>query len=268
MNRMTCGAKPIPRQFATAGALVLALAVASLAGCGQEGKTIQTDLPVLGVAYDATVATVSTDTTSGAVTATANVKFKVLTTYANGCEARGGLELRRENPAAPFLYVITPLARYTADEECNIGAAGDTLQTITVRSLSLRLPPSGSVDSVARFEVRGFGAPPIRFDLHFDDVSNNDMTTGFYVNVEDKDTGAPIDGANVRVERFGTPDVLSEGPTAGGGRYAFDVPCAGTAGEDHDRYVVKVSYAGRITIFRAAEHPALCKRREIIFVRV
>lgn len=267
MNRTTHGAQPIPRRFATAGALVLALAAASLAGCGQEGKTIQTDLPVLGVAYDATEVTATTDTTTGAVTAVANVKFKVLTTYANGCEARGGLELRRENPAGPALFVITPLARYTADEECNIGAAGDTLQTITVRGLSLRLPPSSSVDSVARFEVRGFGAPPIRFDLHFDDTTN-DTTTGFTVNVEDKDTGAPIDGANVRVERFGTPDVLSEGPTAGGGRYTFDVPCSGTAGSDQDRYVVKVSYAGRITIFRAAEHPALCKRRETIFIRV
>lgn len=268
MTRSTLILRPVFRRFAGVRALALALPVLLLSGCGQEGKTIETTLPVLGVAYDATSATVTASTLGDTLTAAVNLQFKILTTYTNGCEARGGLELRNEDLGGARLYVITPLARYTADESCNIGLSGDTLQTLTVQSIALALPRTALVDSIARFEVRGLGAPPVRFDVNINVASYNDTATGYFVKVEDKDTALPLDGANVRVERFGTPDVLSEGPTAAGGRYAFNVSCTDSVGTPDDPYVVKVSYAGRITIFRVARHPSLCKRREAIIVRV
>lgn len=275
-RRMTPTSHALRRRSDSArSALAPLLALAALvglglgaAGCGQEGKTIQAVLPVSAVAYEATAAAVTASTLGDTLSATVNVKFKLLTTYANGCEARGGIEIKREGPDSSPLYVLTPLARYTADESCNIGAAGDTLQTITVNSMSLALPRTAVADSITRFEVRGFGTPPIRFDVNINVASYGDTTTGYYVWVEDKDTGARLDGANVRVERYGTPDVLGEGPTAGGGRFAFTVPCAGTAGSTADPYVVKVSYSGRIAVVRVVQHPALCKRRETIIVRV
>ncbi len=260
-----------PSRLARAVALVLAIGVA-IAGCGQEGKTVQAVLPVQAVAYDATSATVTsvTDTVTSVTTllALVNLKLKLQTTYANGCEARGGLELRSEGSTSEPLYVITPVARYTADEPCNIGLAGDTLQTLTINSVSLALPRTTATDSIARFEVRGFGAPPIRFDVNVGIGSRGDSATGYFVKVEDKDTGAAIDGANVRVERYGTPDVLGEGTTSGGGRFAFNVACTDTVGTNADHYVVKVTWSGRITILTVFGHPALCKRREHVVVRV
>lgn len=259
-----------PARLARAVARVVAIGVV-IAGCGQEGRTVQAVLPVQAVAYDATSATVKSGTLGD--TLFANLKLKIQTTYANGCEARGGLELRTEGSTSEPLYVITPLARYTADEPCNIGLAGDTLQTIAINGVKLSAPPiviSGTVqtDSITRFEVRGFGAPPIRFDVNVGIGSHGDSATGYFVKVEDKDTGAAIDGANVRVERFGTPDVLGEGTTSGGGRFAFNVACTDTVGTNADPYVVKVTWSGRITILTVVGHPALCKRREHVVVRV
>ena len=95
-----------------------------------------------------------------------------------------------------------------------------------------------------------------------------DTTTLYSIRVEDEVTGLPLDGANVRVERYGTPDVLSEGTSAGGGLYEFTVSCGGAAGSTADPYVVKVSYSGRITVLRVSIAPALCKRKELIVVRV
>lgn len=248
-------------------ALSLVLGAAA-AGCGQEGKTVQAVLPVQGLAYDATAATVTSNTLGDTLAVLANLKLKIQTTYANGCEARGGLELRTEGATTDPLFVITPLSRYTADEPCNIGLAGDTLQALTINGVRLNLPRTATVDSIARFEVRGFGAPPIRFNVNVGIASRGDTATGYFVKVEDKDTGAAIDGANVRVERYGTPDVLSEGLSSGGGHYAFNVACTDTVGTAADSYVVKVSWATRITILTVVGHPSLCKRREQIIVRV
>lgn len=240
------------------------------AGCGQEGKTVQAVLPIEALAYDASAVTITSNATDTTTTVTFDVKLKLQTTYFNGCEARGGIEVRAEGPTDSPTYVLTPLARYTADESCNIGISGDTLQTITISDLTLTRKDYAIADStvLARFEARGFGAPAIAFAVDLGVASRNDTTTTYRIRIEDKDTGATLDGANVRVERYGTPDVLSEGPSAGGGLYTFPVSCGGTSGTTADPYVVKVSYSGRITVFRVAQHPALCKRREFIIVRV
>jgi len=267
-----------PFLFARTTAPLLSLATAALAalavGCGQEGKSVETVLPVQGLAYDAPNVAIVSNTLGDTLVAIMNVKFKVQTTYANGCEARGGLQILTEGPEQAPLFVISPVSRYTADMDCNIGLAGDTLQTIQVNGVRVGIPVirdnqgRAITDSVARFEVRGHNAPPIRFNVNLGLASRGDTATAYYVKVEDKDTASPLTGAIVRVERYGTPDVLGEGATGADGSFAFNVACSDTAGRTADPYVVKVSYASRITILTVNTAPALCKRREQIIVRV
>src|SRR5229473_5842287 len=100
---------------------VLALAAAVLlAGCSQEGKLIQTPLPVRGVAlsYDVVRRTSLTDTVS-VDSAIVNVPFKILAHAANPCEAQHAvLELRRLGTPQLPVYDMSPLARYNADDKC------------------------------------------------------------------------------------------------------------------------------------------------------
>lgn len=259
-------------------ALVLsAVAAAALAGCGEEGKTVENALPVPGIAYDVTayrettvvndfVAPVDTFTTTGFM----DVRVKVQTVYRNGCEARGGLELSEIGPTLLPIRVITPVARYTSDEECNIGVSGDTLQTITIRGIAHQWTNSlVPVDPVfARMQVVGESGVPIEFDIRHDLATIGADSTTYDIKVEDATTGLAIDGALVTVQQYGTPNILGEGTTSGGGKFVFSVAYGPIAGTSGDPYVVKVSYAGRITIFRAVEFPSLSKRREAIVVRV
>jgi hypothetical protein len=253
---------------------LVALAAALASGCGQEGKTIQSVLPVQGLAYDAHPVAIASNTLGDTVVAVMGLNLKIQTTFANGCEARGGLELVTEGPVEQPVYVLTPLARYTADEECNVGLAGDTLQTILINGVRVSMPlirdGQGRVvtDSVTRFEVRGAGTPPIRFEVNMNVASRGDTATGYFVLVEDRDLATPIDGAIVRVERFGTPEVLGEGTTGPDGRFSFNVACSDSAGANDDPYVVKVTHASRITILTVSLAPSRCKRREQIIVRV
>lgn len=276
----------IPDVFRRARVAALALvllAAAGLAGCSQEGKTVQNTLPVQGIAYDVTAfreTTFVNDTVAPIDTFTTNVtmdvRIKVQTVYRNLCEARGGLELRQVDGGTPLnpeiIYIVTPLARYTADEECNVGAAGDTLQTITIRGLFksdtglLSTLPPGTV--FARMQVVGEGAQPIEFDLRYDLATSGADSTLYDIRVEDATSGLPLDGALVTVQENGTPNIIGEGTTSGGGKFSFAVAYGGAAGDAGDPYIVKVSYAGRITVFRAIDFPSLSKRREAIVVRV
>jgi len=258
-----------PDVFRLALAVVVALVLGStLTGCSQEGKTVQDQLLVQAIAFDASKVTVGSNSIVGTDSALVDLVIKLQTVYANGCEARGGLELRSEGPLLEPLFVIVPAVRYTADEPCNVGLAGDTLQSITVRNLALDGWSATLIDSIVRFEVRGLGGPPFRFNVNASVASRGDTATVFYVLVEDKETAAPLAGAIVRAERSGTPEVFFEGPTGADGRAVFQVSCSGAAGDVAAPYLIKVSYAGRITIFAVQDPPALCKRRETIIVRV
>ncbi len=202
-----------------------------------------------------------------------DVRLKLQTVYRNLCEARGGLELRKVGPDSNTVYIVTPLARYTADEECNVGASGDTLQTITIRNLirsqsgllSSSLPSS---TVFLQMQVEGESAPPIKFDIRYDLATPGADSTIYDIKVEDATTGLPIDGALVTVQQNGTPNILGEGTTSGGGKFLFSVAYGIIPGTPGDAYIVKVSYAGRITVFQAIEFPSLSKRREAIVVRV
>ncbi len=260
-------------------ALVLAAAAAAvLAGCSEEGRTIQNGLPVPGIAYDVTAYRETTTTADDRVapidtfttTAFMDVRLKIQTVYRNGCEANAELELRLAGPDTQRVYIVTPVARYTADSECNVGTSGDTLRTINVRGLALQwrntLTPADPV--FVQMQVEGEGNPPIVFDIRYDLATVGSDSTLYDIKVEDATTGLALDGALVTVQQYGTPNILGEGTTAGGGRFAFALPAPGAVGEDGERYVVKVSYAGRITLFRAIDFPSLNRRREAIVVRV
>jgi hypothetical protein len=259
-------------------ALVL-LAAAGLAGCSQEGKTVQNALPVPGVAYDVTAYSETTvvddkvppvDTLR--TTVTMEVRLKLQTVYRNLCEARGGLELRVIDTGTPlahnYVHVVTPLARYTADEECNVGASGDTLQTLTIRALIRSWYSFEATPVFARMQVAGENAPPIEFDIRQDLATPGADSTLYDIKVEDAASGLPIDGALVSVQQNGTPNILGEGITSGGGKFSFSVAYGIVPGSPGDPYIVTVSYAGRITKFRAISYPSLSKRREAIIVRV
>lgn len=270
-----------PRVFSRVrlAALVLAAAAATvLAGCSEEGRTIQNALPVPGIAYDVTSYTTRNDTikvngvpTDTLTTVVMDVRVKVQTVFHNGCEARGGLELRLEGPDTARVYVITPLVRYTADEECNVGMSGDTLQTITIKDLIItrKLTIGIPADAVfAQMNVTGSDGPPISFDLRHDLATPSADSTLYDIKVEDATSGLALDGALVSVQEYGTPNILGEGMTSGGGKFLFSVAYGVLAGTAGDSYIVKVSYAGRITLFRAIDFPSLSKRREAIVVRV
>jgi hypothetical protein len=259
-------------------ALVL-LAAAGLAGCSQEGKTVQNTLPVSGIAYDVTAYSETTvvddkvpPVDTFRTTVSMDVRLKLETAYRNLCEARGGLELRVLNTATPRLdddiYVVTPLARYTADEECNVGASGDTLQTLLINLpikswYSFETPPV-----FARMQVVGESGPPIEFEIRQDLATPGADSTLYDIKVEDAASGVPIEGALVSVQQYGTPNILGEGTTSALGRFSFSVAYGILPGAPGDAYIVKVSYAGRITLLEVIDFPSLSRRREAIIVRV
>src|SRR5260221_5625598 len=119
----------------SAGALGIrsaaALLALVLAGCSQEGKLVQTQLPVRGVGADFAIVTHS-DTT-----ATINARFKVLVHVQNACEAQHNVLVLRFIASNPVAYQITPEARYNADDKCSIDLSGprDTVLTLNVNGL-------------------------------------------------------------------------------------------------------------------------------------
>jgi hypothetical protein len=247
-------------------AAIFLASVPAILGCSQEGKTVQTQLPVQGVAYSP-IAVFDTTVEDTIRTVTMNVRFKVQTRYLNGCEARGGIEIHSETN--PSLLVMTPLARYTVDEACNVGISGDTVQTLTVNAIIFRAD-SGAVIQPSiplNFEVRGANAPPIEIQLDMDNGETLDSTR-WEVRVEDAATAAPLAGAIVRIEDASGPEVYGEGPADANGLYVLERGCTGVVGDEDIHYVVKVSYSGRTAVLRMGSQPARCRRLESVIVRV
>ncbi len=259
--------------------VLLAVSAAFLAGCGKEGRGIESELAVDGVAYDVTDYTSRNDTirnTSGVpidtiTTVVMSMKLKLQTPYYNGCEARGGLELRLEGTDTARVYVVDPIARYESDESCNIGISGDTLQTLDIVNMTItRKLTAGFPGDVlfARMRVEQLGGPPIEFDVRHDLATPGADSTLYDITVEDAATGTPLDNALVEVTEAGTPNVLGSGVTANGGKFSFSVEYGLLPGLPGDPYLVKVTYDGRIKILRVVTDPSLSKRREAIIVRV
>ncbi len=261
------GARWNPSRAALLAAIFLA-SVPAILGCAQEGRTIQNTLPVQGAAYDA-VAAVDTTTNDTLRTVTMNVRFKLQTQYLNGCEARGGVEIRREGGTFDPLFILSPVARYTVDESCNIGISGDTVQVLTVNAIILQADSGFVIEPIdtLNFDIRGVNAVPIRIVLRPETGGTLDSTR-WEVRVEDKDTGSTLSGAIVRIEDALGPEVYGEGTTDANGLYVLERGCLGIVGAEDVRYTVKVSYSGRTTVLRMGSQPARCRRLESVVVRV
>src|SRR5690242_15112110 len=102
------------------------LAALALAGCSQEGKLVQTPLPVNAVGADFAFVT-HTDTT-----VVLNIRFKIDVHVANACESQHNVLALRLLGTDPVVYQISPSARYNADDKCTLDAAGprDTVLTL------------------------------------------------------------------------------------------------------------------------------------------
>lgn len=282
---------------ASSAAIFLGFAAlaAAAGGCAQEGKTVITQLSTPGLAVQPlnVLESVRADTFDVFVDPVANhsfafppgdsirtttvrdidLGFDTVTLFQNGCEARGGLEIKREGLPNDPLFVITPTARYTVDEPCNVGIAGDTVQVLLVRNVPVsrvegyRPDPGQPESTKVRFEVRGAGEPPIPIQILVENGATLDSTT-WRVQVQDKTTGDPLAGALVRIESSGGPELYGEGSTDANGFYVLERTCTGTVGSEDVRYTVKVSYSGRTTNLRLGSRPARCRRLESVVVRV
>jgi hypothetical protein len=256
--------------------LLLAAALAlswALAGCSQEGRTIQNEDIVQGVSYDVSerIRTITSDTTGSDTTWVMDVVLKVQIAYRNRCEAeRSSLQLSLEGSTAEPLRVVTPIARYQADESCNVGASGDTVLTVVIQNVPVVNAGYHS------FAIRG--DIPVQIDLRADGTlatfpdSLNPVTT-YLVRVEDVQTGAPLSGAIVRIERGDTFELLGETTTNASGDAVVTEnnggPCsAWLLPPESTPYLVKVSYSGRTMILNMDEHPARCGAPEKVIVRV
>jgi hypothetical protein len=255
---------------------VLALAAAVLlAGCSQEGKLIQTPLPVRGVAleYDVVRRTDVTDTT-GIDTTTINVPFKILLHAANPCEAKHPvLELRLLGVAPLLVYEMTPVARYNADDKCVLQTptAVDTPIVLTVSTLTMVTAAATARRDTVSFKVENAGGLP--FYLTVDSVVTSSVvgTVGFEVRVQDATTAAPVLGATVAIDTVSSTGVtipVGSGTTDAQGLYALNVPEGGFSGEIGPRYRITVNPGPNQLVFYAPSAPSRCGRRERIYLRI
>ncbi len=256
---------PAPRAVSMLG-LLLAAAL-GLAGCSQEGRTIQSEDIVHGVAWDVSDRD-TTVTLSGDTTWVMDLVLKVQIGIQNQCEAeRSSLTLQLEGPVSSPLFVVTPVARYQADDRCNVGAAGDTVLTLVVQNVTVVNAGNHS------FAIRG--SIPVQIDFQVDATAAAylDSTTRYEVRVEDKDTGAPLSGAIVLIERADTSELIGETTTNAQGM-AFVTEDLGSGCSDRfgpplsTPYTIKVSYSGRTMNLRMKAHPARCGTPEKAIIRV
>jgi hypothetical protein len=252
---------------------VLALAcAAAFAGCSQEGRTIQNPVVVQGIASDVSARTRSVvfDSTSmtSDTTWVMDVNLKVQVSFRNRCEAeKTGLEIHLEGPTNLPVFVVTPIARYEADDACNIGATGDTVISLRVQTVSVT--NNGTVS----FAIRGDIPTEIPFVVDKTLPAFVDSTTRYEVKVEDQATGAALSGAIVRIERADTTELIGETTTDANGKAVVSEDLVGACSSTSapplsTPYTLKVTYSGRTTILRMRTQPARCGAVERAIVRV
>jgi hypothetical protein len=260
---------PAPRRFrALLPLAALALAFA-LAGCAQEGKLIETPLPVTAVATDYDLIA-HTDTT-----ATINVRFKIVTHVKNPCESQHNvLELRRIDGTS-IVYQIIPLARYNADDKCTQSPPGelDTALVLNVNGLIFGKAVSNGTDVVSySFQVETPGAASLTLVVDSLITDTTPGTAQFVVRVEDATTGGVLAGANVAIDQLGaggsaTP--LDSALTDAGGLATITVPApADTAGGPSLPYRARVTSGASLRVVSVPSFPARILRREKLVVRI
>jgi len=246
-------------------AVGLALTAAfALAGCAQEGKLIENHLPALGVAWNGTFLSRTGDSI---FTVSSTVRFKIPVHAANPCEAlRSLIEIRAEGPVTNTSLIMTPLARYNADDACVAQGSTPLDTTLTLAVVGVQVVNS----NVKQFRVETTNGPLI--------VANFDSTTHaplpasarFQIRVEDRATGAVIPGATVQVDKMtaGVPSLLGSGTTDALGMFAFDTPCPDSVGTVSLPYRVTTTLGTRQSVLSMESAGARCQMRENVVVRL
>ena len=244
--------------------LALVASVLLAAGCAQEGKLIDTPLPVNGVSWD--IVSLRDTTISSVITKVVDVHFKISIHAESPCEAqRGLLELSRIGPASNSLFSIRPVARYNLDDRCTAYAPGasDTVLTLTVSAL----PINNAV--VIAFQVATSNGPAIQTDIDSTNHSAVAGTTQFEVRVESRASGAAIVGATVTIEQTGlTPGTLGTDVTNAAGLYKLNTPQTGIQGLPTIPYRVTVTDGVTTRVISVPAFPARTQLRERVVVRL
>lgn len=264
--------RPAGRARARLALAVLACAAAAVTvGCSQEGKLIQTPLPVHAVAADFQVTGV-TDTTH-----TLNVRFKISVHVRNACEAQHALLQLQRIDGTPTVYRITPVARYAADDRCVQGTLGevDTVITLNVNGLFLgRISPTQIVNDIP-FQIVSTGADPILFDVDTLVTVTGADSAGFLVRVEHANADS-VPGATVAIDRLdagGVATPLDSVLTGSSGLARLTFPVTVTSLADTVDvpilpYRVRVTAGASSEILSVPTFPARLWRREKIVVRL
>jgi len=244
--------------------LALVASVLLAAGCAQEGKLIDTPLPVNGVSWD--IVTVSETADTVTVTRIVEVNFKISVHAESPCEAqRGLLELRNAGSSLSPLFTIRPVARYNLDDRCTALAPGasDTVLTLKVAPLTFKN------SSALRFQVETANGPAIPTDIDSTAHSPVAGTIQFEVRVEGRASGAVIAGATVTIEQTGaTPGTLGTGVTDAAGLYKLNTPQTGIQGLPTIPYRVTVTDGVSTQVISVPAFPARTQLRERVVVRL
>jgi len=244
--------------------LALVASVLLAAGCAQEGKLIDTPLPVNGVSWD--IVSLRDTTISAVITKVVDVHFKISIHAESPCEAqRGLLELRRGGSSINPTFIIMPVARYNLDDRCTAEAPGasDTVLTLTVSAIPL------TNAQVLPFQVETTNGPAIQTDIDSTNHSEVAGTTQFEVRVESRASGAAIVGATVTIEQTGlTPGTLGTDVTNAAGLYKLNTPQTGIQGLPTIPYRVTVTDGVTTRVISVPAFPARTQLRERVVVRL
>ena len=251
--------RPARARAQTLAAFAALLFAVLAQGCAQEGRLIETPLPVNGVAYDLSLVTPRDSVVL------VNLRLKISVHVANACEARRGLlELRSLAPPPDTTFIIRPVARYNLDDPCTAVGGGplDTVLTLTVTNLYI------ARNAVRPFRVETVGNPDIFVGVDSTFHAPTASTVRFQVRVESKTTGVALTAATVVIDQLGpTPATLGTA-TWNGSYYALDASSAAAAGVEAIPYRITVTNGSDTQVISVPSFPARGQSRERVVVRI
>ena len=253
------------RRRAAPALVALLVSVVLAAGCSQEGRLIDTPLPVNGVSFDRLA--IRDTIISGVVTKFFDIHFKVSIHAANPCERVSGLlELRREGPAIAPVFIIRPVARYNADDRCANDPPGESDSVLTLSVVGTGVT---ALDR-HRFRVETSNGPAIEVPVDSSYHSPVASTIQFEVHVEAQATGDSVAGASVTLEDLSgaTPGLPATDVTDASGIKTFTVASTAAAGVATLPYRVTVTNGVTTRVLSMPAFPARGQSREIVYIRL